>query len=60
MTYLHSKGITALAKVEEMVQNFLNPQQQQCLKEIEEYLKSESGAWAIGDEHLDLFSFLLK
>ncbi|KAI7688271.1 hypothetical protein SSS_08350, partial [Sarcoptes scabiei] len=53
-------GITALAKVEEMVQNFLNPQQQQCLKEIEEYLKSESGAWAIGDEHLDLFSFLLN
>ena len=43
-----------------MVFTMLNPEQQQCLKEIDEYLQSESGAWAIGDEHLDLISFLLK
>lgn len=43
-----------------MVFTMLNPQQQQCLKEIDEYLQSESGAWAIGDEHLDLIAYLLK
>lgn len=43
-----------------MVVNLLNPQQQQHLKELADYLHSESGAWAIGDEHIDLLVFLLK
>ncbi|KAH9501898.1 uncharacterized protein LOC124497125 isoform X2 [Dermatophagoides farinae] len=53
-------GLAAIRKVEEMVFTMLNPQQQQCLKEIDEYLQSESGAWAIGDEHLDLIAYLLN
>lgn len=43
-----------------MVVNLLNPQQQQYLKEFGDYLMTDSGAWAIGDEHLDLIIFLLR
>ncbi|OTF69114.1 hypothetical protein BLA29_012990 [Euroglyphus maynei] len=60
ITFKDIDGLAAIRKVEEMVFTMLNPEQQQCLKEIDEYLQSESGAWAIGDEHLDLISFLLK
>lgn len=54
------QGLGALRKVEEMVVNLLNPQQQQYLKELADYLQSDSGAWAIGDEHIDLLVFLLR
>ncbi|XP_027203361.2 uncharacterized protein LOC113797216 isoform X1 [Dermatophagoides pteronyssinus] len=60
ITFKDIDGLAAIRKVEEMVFTMLNPEQQQCLKEIDEYLQSESGAWAIGDEHLDLISFLLN
>ena len=43
-----------------MVVNLLNPQQQEYLKEIGTYLQSESGAWAIGEEHIDLIVYLLR
>ena len=39
--------------------NLLNPQQQEYLKEVGTYLQSESGAWAIGEEHIELLVYLL-
>ncbi|KAI2796903.1 Desumoylating isopeptidase 1 [Blomia tropicalis] len=53
-------GLAAAQKIEEMVVNLLNPQQQQFLKELADYLQSDNGAWAIGDEHIDLIVFLLS
>ncbi|XP_017493006.1 PREDICTED: uncharacterized protein LOC108381110 [Rhagoletis zephyria] len=53
-------GTAALQKVEEMVVTLLNPQQQEYLKELGTYLQSEAGAWAIGEEHIELIVYLLS
>lgn len=43
-----------------MVVTLLNPQQQEYLKELGTYLQSEAGAWAIGEEHIELIVYLLR
>lgn len=43
-----------------MVISMLNPQQQEYLKELGTYLGSEDGAWAIGEEHIQLIVYLLR
>lgn len=58
--FISFQGVAALAKVEEMVITLLNPQQQEYLKEVGTYLQSESGAWAIGEEHIELLVYLLR
>ena len=49
-----------MKKIEELVLDQLSTEQQQYLKELGDYLVSESGAWALGEEHLEFISLLLR
>ena len=49
-----------MKKLIDFVSDLLSPEQQQLLKELNEYLTTESGAWALGNEHLDLIAHLLS
>ncbi|XP_054155325.1 uncharacterized protein LOC128953828 [Oppia nitens] len=53
-------GVAAIKKITELITDLLSNEQQQYLKELSEYLVSESGAWALGDEHLEFIALLLS
>lgn len=53
-------GVTAIKKITELVSGILNPEELAYLKEISEYLTTEGGAWALGNEHLDFIALLLS
>jgi len=44
----------------ELVKEFLSPEETQQLKEWNEYLTTDNGAWILGNEHLDLFANFLS
>lgn len=53
------QGVAAMKKLNELVSNSLNPEEDRLLKEWNDYITSDNGAWAIGNEHLDIiFRFL--
>lgn len=43
----------------ELVKDMLSPEQQTLLMEWLEYLSTDSGAWILGEEHMDLVAHLL-
>lgn len=49
-----------MKKLMELVSDLLTPEQQTQLKEWHEYLSTDSGAWLLGEEHLDLVHHLLQ
>ncbi len=52
--------MAAIKKLTELVSGLLSSEELQYLKELNEYLVSESGAWALGNEHLDFIAKLLR
>lgn len=57
---LGPQGVTAIKKLTELLSDQISNEQHLYLKELGEYLVSESGAWALGEEHLDFISLLLR
>jgi hypothetical protein len=53
-------GKSALKKLTDLVSDLLNPEEKTELKEWFEYLSTDSGAWILGNEHLDLMANLLS
>lgn len=53
-------GNEAINKLNEMIGNHLGEEEKQCLKDLQEYLSTDGGAWALGSNHLDLMGRLLN
>ncbi|XP_023242567.1 uncharacterized protein LOC111640749 [Centruroides sculpturatus] len=47
-------GKEAINKLSEMIGSHLGEEEKQCLKDLQEYLSTDGGAWALGSNHLDL------
>ncbi|XP_076309626.1 uncharacterized protein LOC143224962 [Tachypleus tridentatus] len=60
VVYSDIDGVKALINLAEIANPFLGEEDKSLLLDFEEYLKTQSGAWALGSTHLDLLGHLLN
>ncbi|RWS08794.1 uncharacterized protein B4U79_01416 [Dinothrombium tinctorium] len=58
--YREVDGSSSIKKLTELVHDLLNPEENKQLKEWQEYLETDNGAWVLGTEHMDLIAHLLN
>ncbi|XP_013781166.1 uncharacterized protein LOC106465483 [Limulus polyphemus] len=57
--YTNIDGVAATKQFVEAIQDKLNEEEKLALRDLEEYMLTESGAWALGATHLDLIGKVL-
>lgn len=58
VVYADVDGVAALKELQEFLKDRLNDTEQTALREVNEYLMTENGAWALGVPQLELMSKL--